>query len=361
MPKLGILQWHPFSLSSSPKQKIVTLHIRKGGNWTTDLYSLASEQPEIDILMEGPYGSVGVDLTNPYKYQTVMLFSGGIGVTPMQSLCNSLMYEHNHGMRKLQKLSFVWIERDPVVMPEVDVVRRESIRCLESCDDFDLEEGGGSGPVIIKAPFRKVSRRASLDSISAQSDADGATNLATQLLSAVPPGRETDEMLEQCYQSGDFDMWDVDEADEEDAESEAPVVPKVRPGLQRNSMSVTFNVDKPNAPWKAGDERSVDQSFLDQAFEAQNQKESPLDLQVYLTNKKVSRATKRRMPPFVTIGRPDIKNLFREARHDALRNHQPRVAVCVCAPLRIVDLCRRASAKYSDRYVAFDFHYEVFE
>lgn len=357
VPKLGYLEWHPFSLSSSPKQKVVTLHIRKGGDWTNALYSMAKQQKEISVLMEGPYGSVGVDLTNPYKYQTVMLFSGGIGVTPMQSLCNSLMYEHNHGMRKLKKLSFVWIERDPVIMPEVDVVRRESIRCLETSppssrtqlgsSSLDLEEGFGKR-------LKRATRRPSLDSIV--SDADGATRLATQLLSMVPPGQDTDAQLEQCYPSEAFDgCWD----NVEDSKTTADV--ETGENLRTNK-SISFNVDKPHKPWKAGDERSVDESFLDQAFgESNSQAESPLDLQVYLTNKQVSRATKRRMPPFVTIGRPDIQCLFREARHGALRNHQPRVAVCVCAPLRIVDLCRKACAKYSDRYVAFDFHYEVFE
>jgi hypothetical protein len=89
---------------------------------------LGTKQSEIDILMEGPYGSVGVELENPYKYQTVILFSGGIGVTPMQSLCNSLMFEHNQGIRKMKKISFIWIERDPVIMSEVDVVRRQGFR-----------------------------------------------------------------------------------------------------------------------------------------------------------------------------------------------------------------------------------------
>jgi predicted ferric reductase len=32
IPELSCLQWHPFSLSSSPNQKVVTLHIRKMGN-----------------------------------------------------------------------------------------------------------------------------------------------------------------------------------------------------------------------------------------------------------------------------------------------------------------------------------------
>lgn len=104
-----------------------------------------------------------------------------------------------------------------------------------------------------------------------------------------------------------------------------------------------------------------DESFLDHAFRVQeDQDDNPIDLQVYLTNKKLSRAARQNLPLFVTIGRPDIDNLFRQARRDALKNHQQYIAVCVCAPQRIVDLCHQGCAKYSDRYVTFDFHSELF-
>ena len=62
LPELSWLDWHPFSLSSSPKMKTVTLHIRKAGNWTGALYELAKKKSEVSIMMEGPYGSLGVDL-----------------------------------------------------------------------------------------------------------------------------------------------------------------------------------------------------------------------------------------------------------------------------------------------------------
>jgi len=359
VPELGYLEWHPFSLSSSPKQKIVTLHIRKAGGWTKALYALARKQSEVDILIEGPYGSVGVDLTNPYRYQTVMLFSGGIGVTPMQSLCNSLMYEHNHGMRKLRKLSFVWIERDPVVMPEVDVVRRESIRCLESIEDSDDDN---SDMDDLEQSWGEKVGIAARHGLTGQQDADGAVALASQLLAMVPPGQETDEQMARYYPSTAFDVSE-DLVGEDDALSDIPVIDKVRRTCHppRSNKTVSFNVGNRRASWRAGEERSIDESFLNHAFESQDPKASPLDLQVYLTQKEVPRAIQRGMPPFVTIGRPDIQSLFQQARSDALRNHQPRVAVCVCAPLRIVDLCRKACAKYSDRYVTFDFHFEVFE
>jgi NADPH oxidase len=78
VPELSVWQWHPFSLSSSPEQKIVTIHIRKAGSWTSALYELAKKKSQVSILLEGPYGSVGVDLSSD-RYKMIMLFSGGIG------------------------------------------------------------------------------------------------------------------------------------------------------------------------------------------------------------------------------------------------------------------------------------------
>ena len=365
VPKLGYLEWHPFSLSSSPQQKMATLHIRKAGGWTNALYALAKKQTEIDFLMEGPYGSVGVDLTNPYKYNTVMLFSGGIGVTPIQSLCNSLMYEHNQGMRKLKKLSFVWIERDPVIMQEVDVVRREGVRCLDF-SDLHLEEGSDRSNT-------DAAEHSALGN-TPRPDADGATDFATQLLAIVPQSRLTDDELAESFPNIEFDLLDdiadgtVDgTVDDTDGTSGIPRVETVLQHPQNNirqSRRARFKVEETHASWRAGEERSYDQSFLDHAFQNNNSNESPIDLQVYLTNKNVSCATKKHMSqiPFVHFDRPDIPSLFHSARREALHNgHQARIAVCVCAPQRIVDLCRQACAKYSDRYVAFDFHYEVFE
>ena len=79
IPELSLLQWHPFSISSSPHQGKVTFHIRKQGNWTSKLVALAEKRDEIKIMVEGPYGSLCVDLISK-RYKLVMLLSGGIGV-----------------------------------------------------------------------------------------------------------------------------------------------------------------------------------------------------------------------------------------------------------------------------------------
>uniref|UniRef100_A0A6T7H5I0 FAD-binding FR-type domain-containing protein n=1 Tax=Attheya septentrionalis TaxID=420275 RepID=A0A6T7H5I0_9STRA len=112
IPALSFLQFHPFSLSSAPHQDMVTIHIRVLGNWTNRLKTLASKVEEVDMWMEGPYGSLSVDLDNAERYKMVLLLSGGIGITPMQSICNSLIHQHTQIGRPLKKLYFVWSVRD---------------------------------------------------------------------------------------------------------------------------------------------------------------------------------------------------------------------------------------------------------
>ena len=78
LPGISYLEWHPFSISSAPKMKNVTLHIRRSGNWTSSLYKLAEQGKEVEILIEGPYGNLGVDLFGD-RYKMLILVSGGIG------------------------------------------------------------------------------------------------------------------------------------------------------------------------------------------------------------------------------------------------------------------------------------------
>lgn len=81
IPEISWLQWHPFSISSSPSQPTVKLHIRRVGNWTSALYQLATKKSEVEMLLEGPYGSLSVDIMGDRKYHSIMLISGGIGST----------------------------------------------------------------------------------------------------------------------------------------------------------------------------------------------------------------------------------------------------------------------------------------
>ncbi|KAJ1623383.1 FAD-binding domain-containing protein [Pavlovales sp. CCMP2436] len=111
VPKLGLLEWHPFSISTAPFQPEVQLHARVLGDWTERLHALAGEQPEVcEVLLDGPYGGPSVDLEGD-RYKIFLLLSGGIGVTPMQSVCNSLIDQGARG-RPLHMVWTAWMCAD---------------------------------------------------------------------------------------------------------------------------------------------------------------------------------------------------------------------------------------------------------
>uniref|UniRef100_H3GF98 FAD-binding FR-type domain-containing protein n=1 Tax=Phytophthora ramorum TaxID=164328 RepID=H3GF98_PHYRM len=116
IPTISSLEWHPFTISSSPSEEMVTFHIKGLGDWTKKVTSAAqdaAEESPFDILLDGPYGSVSVDIHSPSVYSHFVLFSGGIGITPMRSIVNWLHSESHNGFRPdIKNVHFVWSVRD---------------------------------------------------------------------------------------------------------------------------------------------------------------------------------------------------------------------------------------------------------
>lgn len=111
VPALSIFEWHPISLSSCPNEKVVSMHIRVLGDWTKKLYDMSSNpMATTKIWIDGPYGNCKVDVEGD-EYKMFILVSGGVGVTPLQSMCNQLMYEHLRG-RNIKKIMFIWSVKD---------------------------------------------------------------------------------------------------------------------------------------------------------------------------------------------------------------------------------------------------------
>jgi hypothetical protein len=108
--KLGRFEYHPFSISSCPSEENVSFHIRALGNWTKQLKDLVGANKgtlELPISVEGPYGSPTIDLfTN--KYKVYLLISGGIGVTPLQSVFNHLVSQQRcHELPGIRKVIII--------------------------------------------------------------------------------------------------------------------------------------------------------------------------------------------------------------------------------------------------------------
>ncbi|KAK1866813.1 hypothetical protein I4F81_009325 [Pyropia yezoensis] len=112
---------HPFSLSSAPRDEVVTIHVRALGDWTRALAAAAAAAGpgglRTRVWMQGPYGSNAVDVSGD-RYAAVVLISGGIGVTPLQSTYLELVSAASRG-RRLTKVLFLWSVREVAMIGAV--------------------------------------------------------------------------------------------------------------------------------------------------------------------------------------------------------------------------------------------------
>jgi len=134
-PEISYFQWHPFTLTSSPEEDYLSVHIRVAGDFTTalakacgcnfesknrdtkdlgELVRTASLNQTLPrVMVDGPFGSASEDFLN---YETVLLVGAGIGVTPFASILKSIWYRMNKfessQPTRLSKVYFTWVIRD---------------------------------------------------------------------------------------------------------------------------------------------------------------------------------------------------------------------------------------------------------
>lgn len=99
IPMLDMLEWHPFTISSSPCDSFTTFHIKNmapgTGQWTDRLANLAKQHAsglpaEFNVIVDKAYGHP----INHQIWDKVILVAGGIGITPQISMFRQFYYEH---------------------------------------------------------------------------------------------------------------------------------------------------------------------------------------------------------------------------------------------------------------------------
>ncbi|RLN02911.1 hypothetical protein BBJ28_00008204 [Nothophytophthora sp. Chile5] len=132
IPMISSLEWHPFTMSSSPDEDLVTFHIKVLGQWTGRLSEIVSatsleDKAPCDLLVDGPYGGISVDIYSPEVYSHIVLLSGGIGVTPMRSIANWLYYEcYGRERKEIESVHCVWPVKDLATV-EAMVATRDAL------------------------------------------------------------------------------------------------------------------------------------------------------------------------------------------------------------------------------------------
>jgi predicted ferric reductase len=113
VPALGLMQWHPFSISSFPNQAgdPFTFHILDmgPGSWTHALSTRAADlkSGKIPIYVDGPYGSLSL---NPFDYPYVVLCCGGVGATPMMGVLGDLYNRwRQQRLKHIKGIHLYWV------------------------------------------------------------------------------------------------------------------------------------------------------------------------------------------------------------------------------------------------------------
>eukprot|EP01038_Epipyxis_sp_PR26KG_P005623 gene5623-7766_t len=195
LPSISIYQYHPFTISSSPQDREISLHIRALGNWSKKLLDFVKKNHfdpnatmKMDVYVEGPFGLSSIDFE---AYDIFLLIAGGIGVTPTQSVFNELVYKHCNGTKKIRKSVFIWSVKDKAVVNSMDI---------EMSRDRQLSVGGISDLPISFQPdlvrFRSLSAR-SIRSVGSNDEiGNAATKHGIELTSSPSERVVTDEPID---------------------------------------------------------------------------------------------------------------------------------------------------------------------
>ncbi|KAK6804568.1 hypothetical protein RDI58_002352 [Solanum bulbocastanum] len=124
VPSISKLQWHPFTVTSNSnlESDTISVVIKCEGSWTKKLYSvmsLPSSVDRLDVSVEGPYGPAS---THFLRHDTLVLISGGSGITPFISIIRELIYMSSTLKCKTPKIFLVSVFRNTSKLSMLDLL-----------------------------------------------------------------------------------------------------------------------------------------------------------------------------------------------------------------------------------------------
>ncbi|NXD95827.1 NOX5 oxidase, partial [Chaetorhynchus papuensis] len=244
IPAIAAYEWHPFSISSAPEQpETLWLHIRALGQWTNKLYEyfqqleLCGPEPDpprksrrewrsweqvsgigiragdssswmpsashgiIPCFLDGPYGTPSGRI---FRSEHAVLIGAGIGITPLASILQSIMFRYRQRKRSCPSCGFSWCEerQDEMTLRKVDfiwITRDQqhlewflSLLSKLETEQAELEPGGKflelhlyMTSALAKGDVKALGLQVALDLLAAKENRDSITGLRTR----TQPGR----------------------------------------------------------------------------------------------------------------------------------------------------------------------------
>ncbi|PKU79997.1 ferric reduction oxidase 6 [Dendrobium catenatum] len=148
--ELSWLQWHPFSVSSSPLdgKHHLSILIKVLGKWTEKLRDiinsvsdnhqndLSSKLKLITVSVEGPYGH---EVPYHLMYENLILVAGGIGVSPFFAILSDILHLSSEGKSCSPKnILVIWAVKKSLELSLLSTVDAQSI-CPSFSDKLHLE------------------------------------------------------------------------------------------------------------------------------------------------------------------------------------------------------------------------------
>ncbi|XWS50471.1 hypothetical protein CRYUN_Cryun12cG0090200 [Craigia yunnanensis] len=142
VPGISKLQWHPFTITSSSNMNPdkMSIAIKCEGSWSSELYQkLSSPSPldRFDVSIEGPYGPAS---THFLRHDTLVMLSGGSGITPFISIIRELLFEASNSGDRIPQILLICAFKKSIDLTMLDLLLPVSGTTVDiSCLQLQIE------------------------------------------------------------------------------------------------------------------------------------------------------------------------------------------------------------------------------
>ncbi|XP_012489994.1 ferric reduction oxidase 2 isoform X1 [Gossypium raimondii] len=122
VPSISKLQWHPFTVSSNSNMEPdkLSVIIKSEGSWSTKLHQmLSSPIDRLDVSIEGPYGPQS---NHFLRHDTIVMVSGGSGITPFISIIRELIFRSKISQCKTPDMILIAVFKSSLDLTMLDLL-----------------------------------------------------------------------------------------------------------------------------------------------------------------------------------------------------------------------------------------------